>query len=48
MKPQEISVTCCYKEEGESPEQIIKSSFAAFVQRELNLPQRPEGSPPPR
>ncbi len=39
MKRQPPTVTCIYKEEGESPHQIICRSFSLFLQRELERAQ---------
>ena len=35
MKPQELTVLCQYSEEKTSIIQIIQSSFAAFLKKEL-------------
>lgn len=35
MKPKDIAVTCVYYENGEDIQEIIISSFAVFLQKEL-------------
>lgn len=35
MKAQELMVSCFYKEDGENVQELLYSSFAAFLKREL-------------
>lgn len=35
MKAQELIVNCFYNDDGESIQELIDSSFAAFLKREL-------------
>ena len=35
MKAQELMVSCFYNDDGESIQNLIDSSFAAFLKREL-------------
>ena len=35
MKAQELIVSCFYNDDGESIQNLIDSSFAAFLKREL-------------
>jgi len=35
MKAQELLVSCFYNDDGESIQDLIDSSFAAFLKREL-------------
>ena len=35
MKAQELIVSCFYDDDGESIQDLINSSFAAFLKREL-------------
>ena len=35
MKMQELIISCCFTNEGASVQDIVQSSFAAFLKREL-------------
>lgn len=49
VKPQSLTVTCLYTEEGRSPLEIIRGSFGAFLKNELpSAPERGRETAPPR
>lgn len=45
MKAQELMVSCFYNDDGEPIQNLIESSFAAFLKRELGKFASPPGHP---